>query len=112
MKSGKIKMLSSGGAKRAYLFPNTPSMGEAGYPSFDANSHMGIYVPTGTPPEIVARLHAAVVASLKNPQVREKLQELGGTPVGSSPQEFAAFLKTDSDRAVQMLKDTKVQAAK
>lgn len=112
VKSGKVKMLSSGGAKRAYLFPNTPSMAEAGYPNFDANSHMGIYVPAGTPPEIVNRLHAAVVAALKNPEVRTKLQEMGGTPAGTSPQEFAAFLKTDSERAVQMLKDTNVQAKK
>ncbi|MFO1302176.1 MAG: tripartite tricarboxylate transporter substrate binding protein [Burkholderiales bacterium] len=110
VKSGKIKILSSGGAKRALLFPSTPSMAEQGYPNFDANSHMGIYVPTGTPPDIVNKLHAAVVASLKNPEVRGKLQDMGGTPVGSSPQEFAAFLKVDSDRAAQMLKDTKVQA--
>lgn len=110
VKSGKVKILSSGGAKRAHLFPNTPSMAEQGYPNFDANSHMGIYVPTGTPPEIVNRLHAAVVASLRNPEVRGKLQDMGGTPVGSSPQEFAAFLKVDSERAAQMLKDTKVQA--
>lgn len=110
VKSGKVKMLSSGGAKRAHLFPNTPSMAEQGYPNFDANSHMGIYVPTGTPREVINKLHAAVVASLKNPQVRDKLQDMGGTPVGSSPEEFAAFLKVDSDRAAQMLKDTKVQA--
>ncbi|MFO1396740.1 MAG: tripartite tricarboxylate transporter substrate binding protein [Burkholderiales bacterium] len=110
VKSGKVKMLSSGGAKRAYLFPNTPSMAEAGYPNFDANSHMGIYVPAGTPPEIVNKLHAAVVAALRNPEVRTKLQEMGGTPVGTSPQEFAAFLKTDSERAQQMLKNTNVQA--
>jgi len=112
VKSGKIKMLSSGGSKRAHLFPNTPSMAEAGYPNFDANSHMGIYVPTGTPPEIVNKLYAAVAAALKNPQVREKLQSMGGTPVGSTPQEFAAFLKVDSERAVQMLKDTNVQGSK
>lgn len=110
VKSGKIKILSSGGAKRAYLFPNTPSMAEQGYPNFDANSHMGIYVPAGTPPEIVNKLYAAVAASLRNQQVRDKLQEMGGTPVGSSPQEFAAFLKVDSERAAQMLKETKVQA--
>jgi tripartite-type tricarboxylate transporter receptor subunit TctC len=110
VKAGKIKILSSGGAKRAHLFPNAPSMAEAGYPNFDANSHMGIYVPTGTSPEVVSKLHAAVVSSLKSQQVRDKLQDMGGTPVGSSPQEFAAFLKTDSERAVQMLKDTKVQA--
>ena len=110
VKAGKIKILSSGGAKRAYLFPNTPSMAEQGYPNFDANSHMGIYVPTGTPPEIVNKLYAAVATSLKNQQVRDKLQEMGGTPVGSSPQEFAAFLKVDSERAATMLKETKVQA--
>ena len=110
VKAGKIKMLSSGGARRSHLFPNTPSMAEAGYPNFDANSHMGIYVPTGTPPEIIAKLHAAVVAAVKNPAVRDRLLEMGGSPVGSSPQEFAAFLKQDSERAVQMLKDTKVQA--
>ena len=108
----RLKSSDSGGAKRAYLFPNTPSMAEAGYPNFDANSHMGIYAPAGTPPEIVNKLHAAVVATLNNPQVREKLQEMGGTPAGTSPQEFAAFLKADSERAMQMLKDTNVQARK
>jgi tripartite-type tricarboxylate transporter receptor subunit TctC len=110
VKAGKIKIVSAGGPKRAYLFPNTPSMAEAGYPNFDANSHMGLYVPTGTPPEVVNRLHGAVAQVVRLPAVREKLQAMGGTPVGSSPQEFAAFLKTDRERAAQMLKATGVPA--
>lgn len=106
VKSGKIKMISSGGPKRASLFPNTPSMGESGYPAFDANSHMGIYVPTGTPQAVVTRLQNAVTEVLRMPAVRDKLLAMGGTPVGSSPQEFAAFLRADRERAEKMLKAT------
>ena len=112
VKSGKVKIISSGGPTRAHLFPKALSMAEAGYPKFDANSHMGIYVPAGTPPAIVRKLHSAVAAAVQVPEVKEKLQALGGTPVGSSPQEFAVFLKADHDRAKQMLSSTNVKAAK
>ena len=108
VKGGKIKVISSGGPKRAYLFPSVASMAEQGFPNFDANSHMGIYVPTGTPAEIVAKLNAAVAAAVRLPTVRERLQSMGGTPVGGSQAEFATFLKADRDRAAQMLKVTGV----
>lgn len=104
VKAGKIRILSSGGPKRSHVFPQAQSMAEAGFPLFDANSHMGIYVPTGTPPEIVRKLHQATAEAVRVPQVRERLQAMGGSPVGSSPQEFAAFLKVDRERAERMLK--------
>ncbi len=104
VKAGRIRILSSGGPKRSHLFPQAQSMVEAGFPLFDANSHMGIYVPTGTPPEIVRKLHQATAEAVRVPQVRERLQAMGGSPVGSSPQEFAAFLKVDRERAERMLK--------
>lgn len=104
LKAGKIKVISSGGPVRSHLFPNVPSMAEAGFAQFDANSHMGLYVPTGTPPEIVARLAKTAADVVAQPQVRERLRALGGNPVGSTPQAFAAFLKADRERAEQMLK--------
>lgn len=104
VKSGKIRILSSGGPKRATLFPDAQSMAEAGFGSFDANSNMGVYVPTGTPPEIVAKLAKATAEVVRLPHVRERLISLGGTPVGGTPQEFAAFLKADRERAERMLK--------
>lgn len=106
VKGGKIKLISSGGPKRAFLFPNVASMSEQGFPNYDANSHMGIYVPTGTPPDVVNKLNAAVAAVVRLPAVRERLQSMGGTPVGGTQAEFAAFIKLDSSRAAQMLKAT------
>jgi tripartite-type tricarboxylate transporter receptor subunit TctC len=104
LKAGKIKVLSSGGPKRSHLFPNAQSMSESGFPLFDANSHMGVYVPAGTSQDIVNRLARVVADAVRQPHVRDRLQALGGSPVGSSPQEFAAFLKADRERAERMLK--------
>lgn len=102
--TGKIKLLSSGGAVRAHLFPKTPSMAESGFPKFDANSIMGIFVPAGTPKAVVEKLAGVARQVVQMPEIREKLQSRGGQPVGSTPQEFSAYLAQSREQAEKMLK--------
>ena len=83
VKSGKVKMLSSGGAKRAYLSRTRPAWRRRAIPTSTRTRTQGIRA--GRHARIVNKLHAAVVAALRNPEVRTKLQEMGGTPAGQPP---------------------------
>ena len=70
-------------------------MDESGFPGFDATAWFGLMAPAGTPPAIVEKLHAATVKALAEPDVRAKFDAIGMVPVGNSPAEFAAVIRTE-----------------
>jgi tripartite-type tricarboxylate transporter receptor subunit TctC len=81
--------------KRNIALPNVPSIAEAALPGFEAIEWNGVLVPAGTPPAIITRLNQAIVKALAIPDVKERIIGLGADPVGSSPEEFAAFIKKE-----------------
>jgi tripartite-type tricarboxylate transporter receptor subunit TctC len=93
--SGKLRALVVVGDKRVPELPNVPSLAEVGATPFDGGTTLGLYVRAGTPRPIVEVLNAATVAVLNEPAVRQKFNELGATVRPSTPEEFAAFQKTD-----------------
>ncbi|GAA4322538.1 tripartite tricarboxylate transporter substrate binding protein [Pigmentiphaga soli] len=95
----KLKVLAAATAQRLPQFPDVPTMAEVGLPGFEETAPwIGMLAPAGTPPAIVGRLNAAVAAALAKPQVRTRIEGMGGIPMGSSPQEFAAYLQRDYSR--------------
>ena len=98
VKSGKLRALAITSTERSPLAPDLPTMVEAGVPGYEMSGWNGIFAPKGTPPEIVARLHAELVKILRAPEVKEQLAALGAEPVGDTPEEFGAFLKADKAR--------------
>ncbi|MBI5278633.1 MAG: tripartite tricarboxylate transporter substrate binding protein [Burkholderiales bacterium] len=90
-------------AKRSPFAPELPAVADT-LPGFELVSWYGVFVPANTPPEIVAKLGAAVAAVVKTPDSAEKLAALGATPVGSSPREFAAFVQGELVRWEKILK--------
>src|SRR5439155_13149987 len=94
-KAGKLRALAVTTAKRSSIAPDVPTLAESGLPGFEVGSWQGVFAPARTPPEIVKRLNVEIVKALNLPDVREKLGGLGAEIVADSPEEFAAFVKTE-----------------
>lgn len=95
VKSGRVRALAVTTARRYSVVPELPTIAEAGIPGYDAMSWNGMMAPAGTPAAVIAKLHAEVVKALKAPDVLERIAALGYEPLGSSPGEFADFVKSE-----------------
>jgi tripartite-type tricarboxylate transporter receptor subunit TctC len=98
IKAGKLRALAVTSAKRSGALPDIPTIAEAGLPGYDSTQWYGVLAPAGTPHEIVARLHAEIVRALRLPDVRERLAADGAEAVGSTPEEFAAFIQSEIEK--------------
>src|SRR6185503_15684172 len=92
IKSGRLRGLGVTSTKRAGGVPDIPTIAEAGLPGYEAVQWFGLLAPAATPREIVSRLHAETVRALQSAEVKNRLSADGADPVGSTPEEFAAFL--------------------
>ena len=92
--TGKLRALATTGAKRSGRFPNLPTVSET-VPGHESTQWFGFLAPAGTPKDIVARVHAAIVAAVAKPKVAEQLAAVGSEPVANSPAEFAAFINAE-----------------
>ncbi|MBL0140917.1 MAG: tripartite tricarboxylate transporter substrate binding protein [Betaproteobacteria bacterium] len=104
VKGGRVRALAVTTARRSDLAPDLPTIAESGLPGFDISTWFGIFVPAGTPKPAVDRLHAEFVRALAAPDVREKMLALGAEPVGSTPAEFAAYVKTEAARYAKLIR--------
>nr|WP_232232635.1 tripartite tricarboxylate transporter substrate-binding protein [Cupriavidus sp. amp6] len=95
---GKLKLVAVASKKRVPAFPNAPTINETVLQGFDATSWGGLVAPAGTAPEIVKQLNAALVKVLAMPEVKEKLGTLGAEVAASKPEEFAAYIKSETDK--------------
>ena len=98
IKSGKLRALAVTSAKRTQALPEVPTVAESGLAGYDSTQWYGVLAPAGTPREIVTRLHDAIVRALRDAEVGKRLAADGAEPVGSSPEEFAAFIKSESEK--------------
>ena len=97
VKSGRVKPIAIGGARRSPLLPEVPTFSELGYPDVETHAWFGLFLPAGAPREAVTRLYQDTGKILDEPEFRRKqLIEKGYEVVGSSPEEFTAYLKRDS----------------
>ncbi len=97
VKSGKLRPLAVSTPKRNPQMPDVPTTGEAGVKGADSPLWFGVWAPAGTPAEIVAKVNADVRKALADPDVKEKLANLGNDAMDMSPQEFAAFVRSEID---------------
>ena len=106
VKSGRLRAIAVTGAKRSLAAPDVPTVAEAAFPGFEAITWYGLFVPAGTPPAIIARLNTEVVKILRMPDFRDWLVAQGADPVGSTPDELAAFVKTELVKYAKIVKDS------
>ncbi len=110
VRAGKLRALATSGDKRTVQLPQVPSFAEAGIQDFNPQSWSGLFVPAGTPQAIVQRLHDEFSQTLKDPEVLKRLQDLSAEPVMNSPDQFAAFLKTESERLGRLIRERGISA--
>ena len=90
---------------RSPLAPDVPTVAEAGVPGYEISAWFGLFVPSRTPRDIVDRLGAASVKAIRAPDMKERLLEQGFTPVGSPPDEFAAFYRREVEKWARVVKE-------
>ena len=95
IQSGKLRALAVTSLQRSAVAPTVPTIAESGYPGFEALAWHGILAPARTPPEIVAKLNAEIVKAVNDPATKALLANQAMQTVGSSPEEFAAFIRND-----------------
>ena len=105
VKSGKLRLIAVSSEKRHSSLPDTPAVAES-LPGFLTGSWQGLLAPAGTPPELVARLHAEVARILHSPDMKERLQAQGADPMGPPPAEAAKFLRDERDRFTKLVRET------
>jgi tripartite-type tricarboxylate transporter receptor subunit TctC len=98
IRSGKLKALAVTAADRTAMLPEVPTMIEAGVPGYEMTAWNAVFAPKGTPPDVMARLHAELVKVLHAPEMKEQCAALGADPIGNTPAELASFLQADKAR--------------
>ena len=105
VQSGKVRPLAVTGPRRARQLPSVPTMVESGFPGFEVTGWYGMCAPAGTPPPILDKLHADLMKVLQLPDVLQRFGELVVEAAPQSRDEFAAFLRTETTRWAQVVKD-------
>jgi len=103
LKSGKLNVIAVASKKRMAALPNVPTMAEAGFADFEVSSWNGLFAPAKTPTHIVNALYNATIKALQTQDIKEKMEAQGAEPVGSSPDEFKAFVKAEIDKWEQVI---------
>jgi tripartite-type tricarboxylate transporter receptor subunit TctC len=108
-RAGKVRIIAVANAQRSSLAPDVPTLREQGI-AMDASAWYAIYGPAGMASDMVTRLNTAVVAALKDPGLRARLQQLGLEPIGSTPSQLAAVQKADLEKWAKPVKASGFQA--
>jgi tripartite-type tricarboxylate transporter receptor subunit TctC len=110
VKDGKLRALAVTSAKRSPATPALPTVDEIALPGFEANTWHGVVAPAGTPAAIVARLNREIVAILHMPEVVERLSGQGAEALGSTPEEFAAYIRSETIKWAKVVKESGAKA--
>ena len=109
IKAGKLRALAVTTATRLEVFPDLPTVGDF-VPGYEASGFAGIGVPKGTPVEIITMLNKELNAGLANAKIKERIVELGGTPVGGTPAEFGKIISDATEKWGKVIKFAGVKA--
>ncbi|MDB6165053.1 MAG: hypothetical protein JWQ83_193 [Lacunisphaera sp.] len=110
VRAGKLRAIGVTSVKRAAVLPDVPTIAESGLPGFEAVSWHGVLAPANTPKPIVARLHGEIVKALNQPDSKERLNAQGLDVIGSTPEEFAAYIKSERAKYDKVIKAAGIRA--
>jgi tripartite-type tricarboxylate transporter receptor subunit TctC len=102
--SGKLRALAVSSRERSRLLPDVPTVAESGLPGYEAYEWHGMFLPAGTPEAVAAKLHKALTDTLNDDEVKKRFSDLGAQAVGSTPAEFAAFLKKEDAKWADVIR--------
>lgn len=109
VKAGKLRPLAVTGSQRSPAAPQLSTMVEAGVKGYESATWYGLLAPAATPPDIVAKLNAEVVAILKSPEMHDRLSKEGADPVGNTSAEFGKFIQTEIDKWRKVIQKAGIQ---
>jgi tripartite-type tricarboxylate transporter receptor subunit TctC len=109
MKAGRLIALATTGLKRSSLAPEIPTVAEAGYPGFEADTWYGMLAPAKVPPALVNQANAAVTKMLTQADFKERLAHEGAQPAGGTPAQFAAHIKSEIEKWAKIVRMAKVK---
>ncbi|HEY9446085.1 MAG TPA: tripartite tricarboxylate transporter substrate binding protein [Burkholderiales bacterium] len=109
-KSGRLRALAVTGAKRSAAVPELPTMQEAGVKGYESSTWYGVLAPAGTPAEVVTKLNGEIVSILKQPEIHDRLSREGADPVGNTPQQFGAFIKSEIEKWGKVIRAAGIKA--
>jgi tripartite-type tricarboxylate transporter receptor subunit TctC len=104
VRAGRLRVLGVASSQRSRQLPDVPTISESGVPGFEAANWFGMFAPSRTPRAIITKLNGALVQVVRSPEIRAQFEALGADPVGSSPDEFAAFVRGESERYAKVVK--------
>ena len=109
VRNGRLKAIALTGSTRSQLAPEVPTIAEAGLAGYAIVNWRGLLAPAGTSREIVARLNAEVVKALATPEIRETLAREGFEPIGDTPEQFGALIRSEVARYAKLVKTAGIQ---
>ncbi|MBY0269415.1 MAG: tripartite tricarboxylate transporter substrate binding protein [Burkholderiales bacterium] len=108
--TGRLRVIGVTGSKRSSAAKHIPTIAESGLPGYELSPWFGVVAPAGVPKEVVTRLNAAIGASLKSPDVLQRLGALGYEPLGGTPEQFAETIRTDIAKYAKIVKAAGIKA--
>ncbi|MCE2946913.1 MAG: Bug family tripartite tricarboxylate transporter substrate binding protein [bacterium] len=110
VRAGKVRALAVTTATRSAFLPELPTMQEAGVAGFDISTWFGVLAPAALPGPVLDRLHGEIARILQLPEVRERLATFGSEPVGSTPAQFAAFIRAEQKKYARIVRESGAKA--
>jgi len=105
IRAGKLKAIAITSSKRSPLLPDVPTIAESGFPGYESDTWVGIFVPRATPDAVVGKLHAATLAALKDPAVAARMESQAGFVIGGSPAELDALVAREIKSYTQVVRE-------
>jgi len=109
VKSGRLRAIATLGPSRSQVLPDVPTVGET-LKGYEVVNWFGIVAPAATPHDVIVRLYSELVKVLRMPDIKERLSAQGSDPVGSSPEEFGAFMKSETAKWARVIKEANIRA--
>ena len=106
VRAGKLRPIAITTLNRSPELPNVPTIAESGVPGFDASSWFGLLAPAATPPAIIKRIDDALIKVMATTDLKKKIIDQGGEPVGEKPEQFAAFIKSETTKWARVVKES------
>lgn len=110
IQGGKVRGLAVTSATRSPALPDVPTVAESGFPGFEANGWLGIFVPNGTPPAVIARLNTEITKVMQNPDVKKQLLASGVEARTSTPAELGALVQSETAKWGKIIADAGIKA--
>ncbi|NQW85353.1 MAG: tripartite tricarboxylate transporter substrate binding protein [Alcaligenaceae bacterium] len=109
IQSGRLKVLAVLSAKRSPVLPAVPTVAESGVPGYDFTNWFGFVAPAQTPKEVITQLHRDIASVLSQPALREQLEKMGTEVIASTPEQFSAQIRSDTDKWAKIVKERNIK---